>query len=368
MEAVLYIGLSQSFFASFIVITKKPSFIADKILALWLLLISLEMALSLMDIKIDHFFIHSPIILMLPLIYAPLLYIYVLMLISENPKFKIKYLCHALPLIFFIISYLIFFPGQPTFQTSKYLKIDSALWFRLLFAAYFLCSVMLYSWLVQRKTKKHKEHLKDRFSHTLQSVTLNWIKVVLFIFILTYILFFGSSLLFIFYAVKIDPYLYLRIGLTFFTFVVSYFGIKQPALFKAYSITNIQAKNSKYKRSGLDPKEAMEYQNKLLEYMQKEKPYLLPEITIQDLAEQLDISRHYLTQILNEGMLKNFYTFINEYRVEEVKRRIKDRKYNYLTLVAIGYECGFNSKSAFNAIFKKTTGLTPSEYRQKIKS
>jgi len=64
-------------------------------------------------------------------------------------------------------------------------------------------------------------------------------------------------------------------------------------------------------------------------------------------------------------MKKNFYTFINEYRVEEVKKRLVDHQYDHLTFLAIAYECGFNSKSSFNFIFKKSTGMTPSEFKKK---
>jgi len=120
----------------------------------------------------------------------------------------------------------------------------------------------------------------------------------------------------------------------------------------------------KYRRSGLTEEQANEYLTRLQDYMQSAKPFLDPELTIKDIADHLNISRHYITQIINEKLNKNFFQWINDYRIEEVKKLLLDPKYNHLTIVALAYDCGFNSKSAFNAIFKKGTGMTPSEFRR----
>ena len=109
---------------------------------------------------------------------------------------------------------------------------------------------------------------------------------------------------------------------------------------------------------------AKEYETQLQNYMKIEKPFLDPELTIKDVADHLHISRHHITQVINEKLGKNFFTWINEYRVEEVKERLLNPDYSHLTIVAIAYDCGFNSKSAFNSIFKKETGRTPSEFRR----
>jgi AraC-like DNA-binding protein len=97
--------------------------------------------------------------------------------------------------------------------------------------------------------------------------------------------------------------------------------------------------------------------------MDEERPFINPELTVQDLSKQLNISRHHLTELLNNDIGKNFFTFINEYRVEEVKRRLLDTRFEHLTIVAIAFESGFNSKSTFNSIFKQNTGNTPSQWK-----
>lgn len=98
--------------------------------------------------------------------------------------------------------------------------------------------------------------------------------------------------------------------------------------------------------------------------MIQSKPYLDSELTIQDMADDMDIQVSEVSTALNQGMNKNFFTFINEFRVNEAKSRILDNKNKHLTLLAIGYDSGFNSKSSFNALFKKHTGVTPSQFKK----
>jgi AraC-like DNA-binding protein len=126
-----------------------------------------------------------------------------------------------------------------------------------------------------------------------------------------------------------------------------------------------KSSTGKYRSSGLKESEAEKYLTHLLKIMKEEKPYLNGELSINDLTVRMGISRHYLTQILNEKLGKNFYTFVNEYRVQEVIKMMKDPRYDHYTLLALGFEAGFNSKSSFNNIFKNFTGMTPSEYRER---
>ena len=108
--------------------------------------------------------------------------------------------------------------------------------------------------------------------------------------------------------------------------------------------------------------------NRLLNYMQEKKPYLDAELTLSSLAKDLSISRSQLSALINEGMGDNFYDFINKYRVEEVKRLMVDPQVKNYNLLGIALEAGFKSKSTFNLIFKRFTGLTPTEYRKNLSS
>ena len=157
------------------------------------------------------------------------------------------------------------------------------------------------------------------------------------------------------------------LSLVILTYSVSYFGIKQTYVFnKTYDLPDESVQDEqkeKYKNSNLSEETKQEYIQKILDYMQTERPYLNPELTIQDLSNQLNITRHHLTEILNNDLGKNFFTFINDYRVDEVKKRLLNPKFEHLTIVAIAFDSGFNSKSTFNSIFKQITEKTPSKWR-----
>ena len=78
------------------------------------------------------------------------------------------------------------------------------------------------------------------------------------------------------------------------------------------------------------------------------------------------MSSNQLSQLINEGFQKSFYDLINEMRVSEVQAKMEDPDYAHLSLLGIGLESGFNSKSSFNLLFKKFTGQTPSQYKKSI--
>jgi len=122
----------------------------------------------------------------------------------------------------------------------------------------------------------------------------------------------------------------------------------------------------KYKRSALDNKKIEEINKIVWDYLKNKKPYLNPEFSFQMMVDDLGISRQYLSQVINAGQKKNFYKLINEFRVEEIKEKLTDRKYENYTILGIAFECGFNSKTSFNRIFKEETGLTPTAYKNSL--
>ena len=98
--------------------------------------------------------------------------------------------------------------------------------------------------------------------------------------------------------------------------------------------------------------------------MDIEKPYLNADISLPELSERMNIPSHHLSRVINEKLNMNFFDFINQYRVEEVKSRIQDQQYVHLSILGIAFDSGFNTKSAFNRVFKKMTGMTPSEFKR----
>jgi AraC-like DNA-binding protein len=119
----------------------------------------------------------------------------------------------------------------------------------------------------------------------------------------------------------------------------------------------------RYERSGMDARMMDEYGTALAAFMQKSRIYLDPDLSLEVLATRMKMSRHHLTQLLNEKFEKNFYSFINEYRIGEAIDRLNDPS-SQVNILSLAFDCGFNSKSSFNNYFKKITGSTPTTYRK----
>ncbi len=111
-------------------------------------------------------------------------------------------------------------------------------------------------------------------------------------------------------------------------------------------------------------KEKSRLVDKLQQHMQAHKPYMQPDLTLDELAGQLSVKPKLLSQSINEILQQNFFEFINYYRIEEAKRLLTRPKDKKITVLEVMYEVGFNSKSSFNTLFKKLTGLTPSEFKK----
>jgi AraC-like DNA-binding protein len=100
--------------------------------------------------------------------------------------------------------------------------------------------------------------------------------------------------------------------------------------------------------------------------METEKPHLNENLTLGELANNLEILPNNLSRLINEEFGKNFHEFVNAYRIDEVKKSLADPKFAHYSLLGIAFECGFNSKSTFNSVFKQLTGKTPSAYRKSL--
>ena len=122
----------------------------------------------------------------------------------------------------------------------------------------------------------------------------------------------------------------------------------------------------KYKASKVNAEECRRIQNTLEETMRKAKPYRNPDLKIADLATMTGVTSHALSYFFNQYLKKNYYDYINEYRVEEFKRLIVDEQYAKYTLEALAEVCGFSSRASFFRYFKKVAGITPSEYIKQL--
>lgn len=342
---------------------------ANQLLSAWLFIIGIEM----IAVLINEMVIELYPIKIIPFVYGPLLYLYARWMTDEAPRFDPRYLWHFTPFGIFLVTYLIFI-GEPVMHgTDGFLVIDRFVPYRIVYASAFLISITAYSIATFVVIGKHQKRMKELLSYSSGKFTLKWLMALSITFYAGYVL------MFIFGGIDImtgfmpfDPYELSFISLTLLTYLFGIFGFSQRGIFgevlkKEVSDIEPSAEKQekapvKYSRSGLKKKDIGGYISRIEEHMLKGKPYLDGEMSIYDLSEQLDISRHILSEVINEHMGMNFYQMINDYRVEEVKQRIENGEHKNLTLLAIAFDSGFNSKSTFNTIFKQQTGQTPTEY------
>jgi AraC-like DNA-binding protein len=140
-------------------------------------------------------------------------------------------------------------------------------------------------------------------------------------------------------------------------YITSFSVMRHSGFFKQAPLTEQQ----KYKSSSVSEEAQLTTIHKLKLVMENNKPFLNPDFSLPDLADQVGVSVHHLSQVINEGLGKNFFEMVAAYRVEEAKRILKQS--SHLKVEEIAEQVGYNSKSSFNTMFKKITGMTPSEFR-----
>jgi AraC-like DNA-binding protein len=169
------------------------------------------------------------------------------------------------------------------------------------------------------------------------------------------------------------------IALTFFIYWISYKALSQPEVFAVIRgnyghetaqlpppALKVHLPVKKYSNSGLSTEELSRIITALELKIKEDRPYLDPQLTIDDLAQSVNCSRHHLSQALNEQLGQTFYDYINQYRVAEAKLLLSDPAKVSLKVAALAFDAGFNSISTFNEVFKKITGQTPTQFRKKL--
>ncbi|MEI6347476.1 MAG: helix-turn-helix domain-containing protein [Bacteroidota bacterium] len=333
----------------------------------------------------------------IPLMFAnaPLLYYYVVKLTSEKSINNKVFLLHFLPsliiLIINIITYsqlsdeikLLILNQQPLTSISA---SDTYL-FNIYKTVYQISSlyiyniqVIIYGILMLMRYFRHRKTIKLYFSYT-EKISLQWILLFILIFwgITAYELFL--------YDLYRDFYHYILFAYIGF---VGYFGFKQHDIYVQEIIEDSNNKtkiiieersvevkelesinndpspilNTNEKTERISSKQVNEYVSRLEAIMITDKPHLNSNLNISELAEILGVHRNTLSMIINDFYHKNFFLFINEYRIEEAKKKLIDHNFDNLSIEGIAKSVGFNSKSVFNPAFKNITGVTPAEYKK----
>lgn len=124
----------------------------------------------------------------------------------------------------------------------------------------------------------------------------------------------------------------------------------------------IEAKPLKDSKNLISKNELQIFKNELLKYFIESKPYLDPQLSLNVVAEQIELHPNKLSYLVNEMIGVNFNEFMNQYRLNHFKSIACNPKFKHITILGLAYDSGFNSKSVFNTYFKKTEGMTPSKW------
>lgn len=362
VNALLMLGSLQGIILALILtFKKKGNKTANRILAGILFFISFAIVFhSLSHARILPFLsTHTIIIGIASLLISPLLYFYVKALTSYHFKFSGRDIRHLIPFAVCTLLGLIFLFSQ--LDINKYGFTETGLFHETIL----IISLLVYSFyiiLANIRLLAYSKSIKDNFSNV-ERINLIWLRIL---FLLLTLFFVFAVVLDLFLSIKNWDYIWL--GSCIIIYFISYFGLVQPVIFSGPSIAaGILAggKNRKYLRSSLNGEKAEKYLQNLRSVMTEKSIYLDRDMSLSKLADELGISIHHLSQIINEKLATNFYNFINSYRIKEAENRLKDPGNSHLSIASIGFDVGFHSLSAFNAAFKKITGVTPSHYRSR---
>ncbi len=364
-ETIAAIGFVQALFGILIFLTKRPRHLSFYIISLWLAIIAVFLGARFLPFEVVDYF--KPGIFPVLFLFGPLLYLYVSSLAIENFKLDKKHLLHLIP--FLLVCIHRSFTDPVSISASPGSAQSNAFFYNQLYYFIILVSLFIYWIFSIRIILNHRKKIPYYFSNYTQRITLSWLIFVVLLFLVLFLVDMSFSTLSRFLGVRIFRFLSISANLTIFTFVVMFFSINQSVIYdfkEAESEPEEDESVEKYKRSALDNKKIEDINKKVWDYLKTKKPYLNPEFSFQMMVDDLGISRQYLSQVINSGQKKNFYKLINEFRVEEVKEKLADPKYGKYTILGIAFECGFNSKTSFNRIFKEETGLTPTAYKNSL--
>jgi AraC-like DNA-binding protein len=288
---------------------------------------------------------------------APLLWFYTRSLSGERIIFRWETIGHFLPFLIIISLSLslrsIHQPALLQWLAVNHMSLIMTFW--ILLVIQFSCYLLV----IKRKWQLYKLMVQQEVSNT-EDVSISWVRFYMVLFLLVNILFLVSFIV----AIHLQDHSWLpRITAVIFAlsiFALGYKGILQREIF-AMEIVPVASdvKTVLTVRTNHDDQRLQE----LKTFMEQNKPFLDADLTLTSLALQMNITRGQLSSLINEGTGSNFYDFINQYRVEQVKKLMIDPSMKNFNMLGIALEAGFKSKSTFNLIFKRFTGLTPTQYR-----
>lgn len=301
------------------------------------------------------------------LLLMPFLYLYIRSLCYKDFRLRKVQALHFIPFVIIsLFSLVVCFATQEGTgrEMSSFLRNIEGLEY---WSHRIILHVQIASYLVASviTLAVYRGRLKDIYS-SLEKIDLSWCNLLLVGFAAMWMMDLLGWILSSFHAISPSGHhilfiISLLINLSF-TLAVAYRGLVWSEGF-----TGIRAP-AKYAASLMKPADSKAIIRKLTTHMEKERLYLIPSLTIDDLSKRVKIPAKRLSQAIHTCLRRNFYDFVNAYRIDEVKKHMCDKSYQNQKLLSVAFDAGFNSKSVFNAAFKKYTGMTPKEYKRHYSS
>lgn len=319
MNLIFTIGIFISLFQFILLLNKKAKSLPDKILAAWMIVISIHLT-SYYLYYLGYWDEYPHLVgttVPFPLFYGPMLYLYTFYSLKTDKHIRKKDFLHFAPVAF---SYLYMFRFYFFYTADQKRLVDLGeinnfdVFTNILLIA-FIVSGISYSIFSYKLLNKHKQLIGNNFSNT-ERITLTWLKSFIWgiglIFLTVIIIIISRDFIGLKYSFNPDYIFYSM--LVFAILMLGYFGIRHQNIFVDNVVIveiNDPRVKGEYKKSGLKENDATIKYNSLLELMTAQKPYLEPKLTLNTLAKFLQISPNHLSQIINKYEQQNFNDFIN---------------------------------------------------------
>ncbi|WP_338766483.1 AraC family transcriptional regulator [Bernardetia sp. ABR2-2B] len=362
------------FLAFFLVVVKTKNKLSNFLFAAFLLITAIDTSAPLFNLTVATPSNLGMLRNALSFLQLPIFYLYILSVCYSDFKLKYKHLLHFLPFLAANLAllprfYAVDIASKIDFIINRKEMIElqfNHILIHLQIAVYIFAVFMI----LKKAKRLYLENNADK-----SSVSYNWL------FQFTTVLTILYSVAFIKNIFKFSDFQIVSEGIKIGIIVLQLFifcwylfkAINNPNLFRNIDSKLKLVKDIISEEKGNEPltlteKKYSEDLIKLKKYMNNEKPFLNPSITIQDISAAIEIPVRDLSLLINHKLEQHFYDFINIYRVENAMRILEDSTKNKITILEILYEVGFNSKSSFNTAFKKHTGKTPTSYRKTLKN
>jgi AraC-like DNA-binding protein len=363
-EIIAWIVVSQSALLSLFIFINGKRKISRRILSVFLLLIMCIYCNCLVGFNYDFLYTHFPHIINFfsPFWYllAPSIYFLVKSAIEPEFRFRPLHILHAIP---FIINMGYNILGYHIHDAdTKRMLLDNGTLYMPNLIMNGISHILIFSYLgislweikhFKRNIYTELSAINKKIIPHLNFIVLGYGFVWLF-WVMNYILYITAGKHYEILSVIS------KLSILNYTATLVWNGLKNPDI-----LTRMEYGR---KTSVLysDRKSITNEMDRIMIFIRTEKPYLDPDLTISELASQLDISQKQLSFLINTASNKNFCDFINTFRIEEAKKLLSDLSDENKTVLEVLYDSGFNSKSAFHNAFKKITHVTPTEFRKQF--